>query len=355
MSQLKDWENPLITGINKQPGHVPMGGYPDAELAITCNRKASPNLKVLNGPWKFKLAPNPDGVPEDFQAKDFDTSDWQEIEVPGNWQLQGVDDIPIYTNVVYPFKPDPPLVPEENPTGCYRRSFTLDPSWLERKVYLLFEAVDSAFYLWVNGQKVGYSQDSRLPAEFDVTAFVRSGENTIAVQVMRYSDGSYLEDQDMWLLSGIQRDVILYTKPKVHLQDFIVRTELDNRYEDSILHIQAQISRTSVPSDYTLEAMLYNPKNVPVFDNQVTARFSDQVLYRKGSNGWAEVSQKVSAPQKWTTETPNLYTLVITLRDSQGETVDFESCRVGFRQLEIKDGIILLNGNRLVLRGVNRH
>jgi beta-galactosidase/evolved beta-galactosidase subunit alpha len=178
-----------------------------------------------------------------FYEKNFDSSGWSEIVVPGNWQLQGYDDKPIYTNVHYPFPPNHPYVPDENPTGCYRRTFTLNSSWLGRNILLLFESVDSAFYLWVNGNPVGYSQDSRLPAEFDITPYVHSGENSLAVQVMRYCDGSYLEDQDMWLLSGIQRDVILYAKPKVCLEDFTIRTLLDEQCENAILEIEAFITR----------------------------------------------------------------------------------------------------------------
>jgi len=355
MSTLRDWENPLITGRNKRPGHVPLGGYPSVEQALTCNRKSSSNVRLLNGTWKFHLAPNPEEVPANFQDEAYDASDWEDIMVPGNWQLQGFDDIPIYTNVVYPFPPDPPYVPTANPTGCYRSTFMLDPAWQDRNIYLSFESVDSAFYLWVNGLEVGYSQDSRLPAEFDITPFIHPGENTLAVQVMRYSDGSYLEDQDMWLLSGIQRDVILYAKPKVSLQDFIVRTELDNRYEDATLHIEGQLTPGPVSSDYTFEVMLYDQADRPLFEQPLSARFSDRALYRPGKKGWAAVSQAVINPHKWTAETPYLYKLVLTLKNKEGEAIDFESCRVGFRQVEIKDGLILLNGKRLVLRGVNRH
>ncbi len=261
----RDWENPLVTGKNKRPGHVPLGAYPTVELALTGDWKNSPHVKFLNGDWKFQLVPCPEEVPAGFEAEDFDLSGWANIAVPGNWQLQGFNDIPIYTNVVYPFTPNPPFVPRENPTGCYRHSFTLDPSWLERKIFLVFESVDSAFYLWVNGKEVGYSQDSRLPAEFDVTPYVRAGENTIAVQVMRYSDGSYLEDQDMWLLSGIQRDVILYSKPTVCLEDYMVRTVLDNRYEDATLFIEAQITNVPGLSAWSVEAMLYDADGKRVF------------------------------------------------------------------------------------------
>jgi beta-galactosidase/beta-glucuronidase len=356
MTHLRDWENPLVTGRNKRPGHVPLGAYPHAKLAFTGDWKHSSNVRLLNGSWKFHLAPCPEEVPAGFQAEDFDTSGWATISVPGNWQLQGFNDIPIYTNVAYPFPPNPPFVPEENPTGCYRHGFTLDPSWLGRNIFLVFESVDSAFYLWVNGQEVGYSQDSRLPAEFDVTPYVRAGENTVAVQVMRYSDGSYLEDQDMWLLSGIQRDVILYSKPSVCLEDYVVRTVLDDRYEDATLFIEAQITTVPGLSAWTVEAMLYDGEGKPIFETPLASHFSDRLLHQtRIRTGRAVISQPVANPQKWTAETPYLYRLVLTLRDPEGAAVDFESCRVGFRQVEIKEGIILLNGKRLVLRGVDRH
>ena len=356
MSSISDWENPLITGKNKRPGHVLMSAYPNARLALTCDRNKSPNVQMLNGTWKFHLAACPEEAPVGFHDEDFDVSGWADIAVPGNWQLQGFNDIPIYTNVAYPFPPNPPFVPKENPTGCYRHIFTIDPAWLERKIYMVFESVDSAFYLWVNGQEVGYSQDSRLPAEFDITAFVLSGENTLAVQVMRYCDGSYLEDQDMWLLSGIQRDVILYSKPLVSLEDFKVHTELDNRYEDAIFHVEAQITTVPGLSAYSVEAMLYDAEGQPIFAAALSAHFNDRALHQRGiKTGHAVISQRVTNPQKWTAETPYLYRLVLTLRDPQGAAVDFESCHVGFRQVEIKDGMILLNGKRLVLRGVDRH
>lgn len=188
MSHRQDWENQFVTGRNKQPGHVPLGAYADLQTALTCDRLASPYVKSLNGCWKFHLAPSPDQVPAGFFQESFDVSGWKEITVPGNWQLpihwESLDfcDRPIYTNVVYPFEVNPPFVPEENPTDCYRTMFALEPGWEGRDVFLLFEGVDSAFYLWVNGEEVGYSQDSRLPAEFDITSYLRAGENTVAVQ-----------------------------------------------------------------------------------------------------------------------------------------------------------------------------
>ncbi len=352
----KDWENPLMVGVNKQPAHVPLGAYPDAGLALTCKRTASPYVHSLNGQWRFYLAPAPEQVPAGFYEDEFDVSEWDDITVPGNWQLQGFDDKPIYTNVHYPFPPDPPHVPAENPTGCYRRTFTLDPAWEGRDVYVLFESVDAAFYLWVNGQKVGYSQGSRLPAEFDITPYVREGENTITVQVLRYCDGTYLEDQDMWLMSGIQRDVVLYSKPKVALRDFAVRTEFDALYENAHLYIEALITRVPDMVAYSVEAMLYDADGVRVFTEPVSASVSHATPYRAETKAaCAMLERRVLQPHKWTPETPYLYRLVLTLKDSEGQAVDFESCRVGFRQIEVQDGVALLNGKRLVVRGVDRH
>jgi beta-galactosidase len=352
----RDWENPFVVGRNKGPGHVPLGAYPDAELALTCDRTASPYVKLLNGRWKFHLAPRPAQVPEGFYGEDYDVSGWDEIAVPGNWQLLGFDDKPIYTNVHYPFEPNPPYVPEENPTGCYRTTFTVDPGWQGRDVYLLFESVDSAFYLWVNGQEVGYSQGSRLPAEFDVTPYVRAGENMLAVQVLRYSDGTYLEDQDMWLMSGIQRDVILYSKPKVCLWDYTVRTAFDPQYEDATLNVEAYITRVPDMASYRVEAMLYDADGNPIFAQPISAPVGDETSYwAKTKTACAMIEQRVAQPIPWTAETPYLYRLVLTLRSPSGEAVDHESCRVGFRQVEILDGVVLLNGKRLVVRGVDRH
>ena len=358
MPPLNDWENPAVTGLNKLPAHAPLAAYTSAGQAKTCNRFSSSFIKLLNGTWKFQLAPAPQRVPANFYKEDYDVSGWADIAVPGNWQLQGFDDKPIYTNTHYPFTPNPPYVPEDNPTGCYRMDFDLDPEWAGREIFISFESVDSAFYLWINGQEVGYSQDSRLPAEFKITPFLRAGKNTLAAQVMRYSDGSYLEDQDFWLLSGIQRDVILYSKPKVSLRDFTVRTRLDDRWENAVLSVEAFIPRVPDMASYRVEAMLFDAQG----DQALAAPFSAQVSNRSGwemnaavKTACATLTQAVEKPQLWTAETPYLYTLVLTLKDSAGKPVDYESCKVGFRQVEIKDSVMLLNGRRLVLRGVDRH
>ncbi len=358
MTELHDWENPLVFERNRRPSHAPLGGFPTAEAALSCDRMSSPNLRLLNGEWKFHLAPDPWHVPQGFFRTEFDDTAWAGISVPGNWQLQGFDDIPIYTNVVYPFEVRPPFPPRENPTGCYRTHFRVPADWKGRSIFLNFDSVDSAFYVWVNGQMAGYSQDSRLPAEFDITGLVRDGENLLAVQVMRYCDGSYLEDQDMWLLSGIQRDVILYSKPTVRLEDFRVRTLLDDRYQDARLEVTAWMTRVPDMASYRVEMMLYDAAGKPLFSQPVSAPVDANTSFSFPPNrltAAAQLNAQVANPLKWSAETPHLYRLVLSLVDATGKAVDFESCRVGFRQVEIKDGVILLNGRRLVLRGVDRH
>lgn len=358
MTQRRDWENPQVFGINKRPGHSPLGAYASAEMAAACDRTASPYVKSLNGTWRFHLAPNPDSVPEGFFLSEYADRDWADIVVPGNWQLQGFGDNPIYTNVAYPFQPNPPFVPDENPTGCYRTTFEVPADWSGRRVLLLFEAVDSAFYLWVNGKKVGYSQDSRLPAEFDVTDYVQTGVNTLAAQVMRYCDGTYLEDQDFWLMSGIQRDVTLYSKPAVAIEDLTVRTAFDKDFRDADLSIEVNITRVLWMAAYSVEAMLLDPQGKPVFAEPVKIQVSNHTDYFypiRAKTAAAMTTLKVEKPLQWTAETPHLYTLVLTLRSAEGEALDFESTRVGFRQVEIRNGVILVNGKRLVMRGVDRH
>mgnify|MGYP001028987009 CR=1 FL=1 len=237
-----DWENPQVVGRNKEPGHVTLTPYTDPATALAGDRSASPYFQLLNGDWKFKWAPNPDAAPASFYEDGFDASGWDTLPVPSNWQMHGYD-YPHYTNIVYPFSPDicPQVPHDDNPTGSYRTEFTLPAEWDGRQVFLVFDGVDSAFYLWINGEMVGYSQDSRLPAEFNITRYVRPGQNSLAVQVYRWSDGTYLEDQDMWWLSGIYRDVYLFSTPAVHIRDFGVRTEFDQAYRDATLHVQVNL------------------------------------------------------------------------------------------------------------------
>jgi beta-galactosidase len=353
-SKSNDWQNPQLVGRNKEPGHAPLLPYADERSALAGDRDASPHFQSLNGNWKFSYAPSPLSAPEGFYRKDFDTSDWDIISVPGNWQLQGYDR-PIYTNAQYPFPTDDlPRVPEnDNPTGSYRRDFTIPESWADRQVFILFEGVDSAFHLWVNGQEVGYSQGSRLPAEFNVAPYVRPGENTVALRVYRWSDGSYLEDQDYWRLSGIYRDVYLFATPPVHVRDLWVRTELDEEYHDALLKVRATVENyTDVRlKDHTVEAMLFDADGRAVFDEPLAA----SVEVEKRDEAALELEGKVTAPSKWSAEQPYLYTLLATLKDEEENVLEIESCRVGFRQIALKDGRLLVNGVPVSLKGVNRH
>ena len=353
-----DWENARVIERNRQPAHVPLAAYPDAATARGGDRMASPNVQRLNGQWQFHLAGSPLEAPDGFAAEDFDASGWSAIDVPSNWQLQGFDDKPIYTNMRYPFDPDPPRVPADNPTGCYRRTFELPAAWAGRRVLLVLESADSCCTVWVNGREVGYSQDSRLPAEFEITPFVRPGENTLAVQVMRYCDGTYLEDQDYWQMSGIQRDVYLLAKPPAHLRDFTVRTAFDERYEDAALDVAAYMTPAENLADYRVQAELFDADGRAMFDEPATAAVAAHTsLHRdtEDQTACAKLSQAVRRPRHWSAESPYLYTLVLTLIDPAGQAVDFESCRVGFRQLQIADGLVKVNGRRLVVRGVDRH
>jgi beta-galactosidase len=270
----------------------------------------------------------------------------------------GYPDKPIYTNIVYPFKADPPRVPQNNPTGLYRRTFTIPESWDGREVFLVFESIDSAALVWVNGQDVGYSEDSRLPAEFNITPYLRAGENTLSVQVMRWSTGAYLEDQDYWHMSGIQRDVFLYAKPKAHIRDFTVRTAFDGDYQDATLYVATYISDIPNAGDFSVEVELLDANGVTVFSQPLVSDVKSTVnMYsdREAERNCAKVSQVVTAPHQWSAETPYLYTLVLTLKGTEGNAVDFESTRVGFRQIEIKNRQVLVNGRRMVVRGVDRH
>jgi len=355
-----DWENPEVVGINKEPGHCTLIPYLDIGTALKADRKASRFYKSLNGNWKFHWVSKPADRPRDFYKPSYDVNTWDQISVPSNWQMHGYG-IPIYLNVPYPFPPNPPYIPHDyNPVGSYRRQFTISDEWENRQIFLHFDGVKSAFYLWVNGRKVGYSQDSMTPAEFNITQYLKSGENTLAVEVYRWSDGSYLEDQDMWRLSGIYRNVYLFATPQVHVSDFFVRTDLDDSYTNATLMIRPKIANYTDQNlkGWTVEAQLYDPETEPVLPKPLTRSVSSIIGERypqRDNVKFALLEAKVRSPHKWSAETPHLYTLVLTLKDASGQVVEIESCRVGFRKIEIKDGQLFINGKSIKLFGVNRH
>lgn len=353
----RDWENPLMFNRNKQRGHVALGVYPDLQTAMTCQRSHSPSVHSLNGAWSFHLASAPETIPASFFHPTFDASSWNTIPVPANWQLQGYDK-PIYTNIRFPFPCNPPDVPQENPTGCYRTEFSIPSDWQKREIRLVFEGVNSAFHLWLNGEAVGYSQDSRLPAEFDITPYLKEGANLLALAVYRWSDGSYLEDQDMWWLSGIFRDVLLYAKAKIAIEDFFAQTELDALYRDANLKIR---TRLQLPQDedfqkYHVAVQIYDTAENALLEAPALAYPGQTMIDNRGAF-LQETNHDITVlnPSKWSAEHPHLYTLILCLKNEQGNTLHIESCRIGFRQVEIKEGLLQLNGKPLLIRGVNRH
>ncbi len=348
-------ENPGVFGINKEPAHSTIVPFPTVEQALAYRATSSPMVWSLNGTWQFHWAKKPDDRPREFYRPEYDASSWDSIPVPSNWQMHGYD-IPIYTNVRYPFPADPPHIPHDfNPVGSYRRTFTLPEGWEGRQIFVVFDGDESAFYLWVNDQAAGYSQDSRTPAEFNITRFVKQGQNLIAVEVYRWSDGSYLEDQDFWRLSGIFRDVYLVARPAVYVRDFFVRTELDGAYRDATLRITAKVRNNGAGAvkKPTLEAVLLDGIEPAA---QEIARMTASTPYlESGAESTMLLRTEVANPRKWSAEKPCLYMLLLTLMDSQGQVLEVIPVRVGFRSVEIKGGQLLLNGKPIYIKGVNRH
>jgi len=373
-----DWENEQVLHINTEPPRATFVPFSTVAEALKGDSTNSPFYVTLNGEWKFHWVGNPGERPANFFETNFDDSAWTNIEVPSNWEMKGYG-TPIYLGSGYPFKIDPPRVTGEPPTnwtayaqrdpvGSYRRSFELPPDWSGRRVFIHFDGVDSAFYLWVNGARVGFSKDSRTPAEFDLTDFVKPGTNQIAVEVYRWSDGSYLEDQDMWRMSGIFRPVYLYSTAAARIRDFTVRTDMDADYRDATLQIKPGLAAKNLSlSNWTVHAQLFDANKNPIFTNELShdaveilnpdfsAKILDDRMPQRGAPKFAWLEAKVKNPAKWTAETPNLYTLVLTLNDENGNVIEADSCQVGFRKIEIRAGCFLINGQPIRLRGVNRH
>jgi len=353
------WQNQEVFRLNKTERHVTKMPFSDADSARHQSRMDSPFCQLLNGEWKFHYVGNPDARPTDFYQTGYDDSKWDLIPVPSNWQMLGYG-IPIYTNVTYPFKKNPPFVMDEpdprytnyksenrNPVGSYRKTFQVPSSWDGREVFLTFEGVDSAFYLWINGEEVGYSQDSRTPAEFDITRFLKKGDNQLAVEVYQYSDGSYLEDQDMWRLSGIFRDVYLWSAPVVDIRNYQIVAGLDEQYCRGNLEVNLEMAfYDGETSDYEIEAALFDG------DNAVTAPV--KLLGDNNSLYKIAFQLKDLDIQPWSAESPKLYDLVLTLKRDGFASTTYCS-KIGFRTTEKKDGQILINGRPVLFKGVNRH
>ena len=352
-----EWNNnPEIFQLNRRSAHATAMPYQTIEQALKLDRAASPYYQSLNGQWQFAFAEKPTERIEDFYASDFDHSDWDSIKVPSHWQLEGYD-YPQYTNVIYPWVEKdnikPPYAPTNyNPVGQYVRSFEVPKNWGDRPVYLHFAGVESAFYVWVNGDLVGYSEDTFTAAEFDLTPYLVEGENKLAVEVYRWSDASWLEDQDFWRFSGIFRETYLYAPSKKHIDDFFVKTDLDADYRDAVLSVDLKVrDYYQEGTKVEVRGMLYDRDQQPVFNQPVTSEvnFSEEELSD------VRLETAVENPLKWSAETPNLYTLVLSLVDQDGTLLETVSCQVGFRVFELKDGLMKINGERIVFKGVNRH
>jgi beta-galactosidase len=347
-----DWENPRIFGRHKLAGRCTSTPYPDGASALTGG--PSPLVRDLTGNWRFHFSPRVADRPLDMAQADFDDADWDEIAVPGNWELLGYGR-PVYAPANLPPALDKrrrPRIDRENcPVGSYRRQFTVPESWSERRTILSFGGVCSAFYVWVNGQLAGYSQDSMLPAEFDITRLVRyDAPNTLAVEVYRWSDGSYLENQDMWFLSGIYRPVRLSSEPIVRLDDWFARTRFDAQYVDAELLLDAQVANPERRelTDWGVLARVIGADGALVAEAQAS-------LIAVDDTALVSLTLPVSAPAQWSAETPHLYDVVLTLVDAEGRPQDTRSFRYGFREVEIKGRELLVNGRAIKLLGVNRH
>lgn len=353
-TDIKDWENPKMIGQNKLAPHAFFVPFNSVDEAIKQQHENSSFYKSLNGKWKFNWAKNPADRPIDFYKPEFDVTAWDLITVPANWELEGYG-IPIYVNHPYEFtyNPKPPEIPHDNnPVGSYRITFTVPKKWKNREIILHFAAVKSAMYVWVNGNKIGYSQGSKLPAEFNITQYLQTGDNTLAVEVYRWSDGTYLECQDFWRISGIERDVFLYSIPKIYIRDFFANATLDNNYDQGILNLSVDIFNTSIRNvgrEYQLEALIYDDKN------EVVKTYNERFIQDEFPASKLTLKMEMGTVKKWTAETPDLYSLVLQLKERNGKIIEQTACKIGFRKVEILHGQLLVNGVAVYLKGVNRH
>ena len=354
--KVNDWENPKVLSINREPAHCTSMPFSTIEQAKTGSRDSSPFFLLLNGEWKFNWVPRPDERPEMFYKPDYDVSDWKEIKVPSHWQYEGYDKS-YFVDLEFGFKvKNPPYIPHDNnPVGSYRKTFTLPDNWNKREIFIHFAGVQSAFYVWINGQKVGYSQDSMTPAEFNITDHCKKGENVLAVEVYRWCDGSYLECQGMFRYAGIFRDVYLYSTPETHVRDFFVRTDLDESYKDATLDITAYIRNysTKQKKNLSLQGLLLDASGETVLTKtKMTSKIKKMETGEEQTINW---NVTIPDPLKWSAEKPNLYQMLFVLKDNKNKIIEVEQCRVGFRKIEIRDTTLYVNGVQVLLKGANRH
>ncbi|WP_262919509.1 sugar-binding domain-containing protein [Niabella hibiscisoli] len=358
--QTEPYEDPLVSGINRDLSRATAYSFSSVADALKGDREKSGRYISLNGNWDFSFALKPGDEPKDFYKQK--VSGWKQIPVPSSWEMQGYDK-PIYKSAVYPFRPvNPPLVPKDyNGVGCYQRSFTVPADWRDKNITLHFGGVSSAYKVWVNGKFLGYAEDSFLPSEFNITPYLKDGENIVSVWVIRWSDGSFLEDQDQWRLSGIHREVFLMAEPKLRIADFFYQAKLDKEYKDAVLSIRPRLENLTgkeVPG-YKVKAQLFDAANKSILKEDLSISANaiiNEIHPRLDRVKFGLLEAKITDPLKWSTETPHLYTLVLSLEDSTGKVWEAKSCKLGFRSIEFRqsDSKLLINGKETYLYGVNR-
>ncbi|MFB6341326.1 glycoside hydrolase family 2 TIM barrel-domain containing protein [Saccharicrinis sp. FJH62] len=350
-AQQNDWENPDVISINAEKAHATFLAYPNSDLSQKDCPSLNPDYINLNGTWKFSFADRIADSPEDFYQENYDVSKWDDIPVPGNWEIFGYG-FANYVNAGYPFPKNPPFIDKNyNPTGSYVRVFDIPEDWDRKEIFLTFGAVSSAYYVWINGEKVGYAQDSKLPSEFRITDYVKPGKNKLAVKVFKWSDGSYLEDQDFWRLAGIQRNVYLTARPQVYIRDFFAKPGLDAQYTNGIFFLDVDVDNLQRRSAYRykLSYEVKDANGISVLEGE-----KDVTVKRKQSIT-TTFNGTVKNVKQWSAEIPNLYTLNIVLKNPKSEVLEAVSTKIGFRTSEIKGGQLLVNGKPILLKGVNRH
>jgi len=348
-----DWENPAVFEKGQNAPHAFHVPYSSAQSAISDNLATCDNFQLLNGPWKFWWVETIEQIPDGFWEPRFDVREWDEITVPSDWQMEGYG-YPKFRNVSNTFENDPPNIPDYfNPVGCYKRTITIPKRWEDKEIMLRFEGIKSASYIWVNGKRVGYNQGGFEPAEFDITPYVKVGKNDLSVEVHRYCDGSYLENQDMWRLSGIYRDVKLYAQPKTFIHDFYIVTDLDEDYQDATLTVETDIqNKHTEKAQVSLLIDVLDENNQSILGEGMHA---ENIGIASNSLEKVKLSTGVINPEKWSAEFPNLYSILFQLKDTDGQTIESFTRKIGFREVEYRNQILTVNGVPVKLNGINSH
>lgn len=352
VAQKHDWQNQKIFDLNKEKPHVNVVSYPDVDLAKAGEFDKSILYMSLDGNWRFRYSEDYKKRPVDFYKNTYKETDWDKIRVPSNWEVEGYG-TPIYVNTEYPFdkNPDPPYIKIDNPVGSYKYDFYVPKSWNGKSVFIHFGAVKSAAYLWINGQKVGYTQGSKTPAEWDITKYITNGKNTLALEVYRWSDGSYLECQDFWRISGIERNVYLFAKNNLSISDFRVVSLLTNNYQDGDFNLSINIRNANLKKGkYYAKVQLFND------GNNIVLEFDKQIEFKSGqSQVTTSFNSLIPEVKQWSAENPNIYKLAISINNKKGRPIDIVSSTVGFRIAEIFNNQFCINGKTVLVKGVNRH